>query len=114
MSANATIENLKSAVAGENHEYTIMYPEFADIAQKEGFPEIAGRLRSIAKAEEHHEERFKKLLEQLENGTVFKKNEKVWWYCRECGYHFFGEGAPSRCPSCDHEQSFYQIKAEQY
>ncbi|HLD30792.1 MAG TPA: ferritin family protein [Patescibacteria group bacterium] len=109
-----TIDNLKSAIAGENYEHTSMYPGFANIAEKEGFSEIAGRLRSIAKAEEHHEERFKKLLEQLENGTVFRKNEKVWWYCRECGYHFFGEEPPEKCPSCDHAKSFYQVKSEVY
>ena len=109
-----TMENLKSAIEGEKYEYTDMYPGFAKVAQEEGFPEIAGRLRAIATSEEHHEERFKKLLEQLEAGTVFKKSEKVWWYCRECGYHFFGEEPPGKCPSCDHAKGYYQIKCEEY
>jgi rubrerythrin len=109
-----TVENLKAAIAGENYEYTKMYPEFADVAEKEGYPEIASRLRSIALAEKHHEERYKKILAVLENGTVFKKAEKVWWVCRECGYVHFGEQPPERCPSCDHERSFYQIKCEEY
>ncbi len=109
-----TVENLKSAIAGENHEYTSMYPEFADVAGKEGFPEIAERLRAIARAEEHHEERYKKLLKVVEAGTVFKKEKEVWWVCRECGYVHFGTQPPERCPSCDHERSFYQIKCEEY
>lgn len=109
-----TIENLRAAIGGENYEYTKMYPEFADIADKEGLYEIGARLRSIAKAEEHHEERFKKYLKVLEDGTVFKKDKKIWWICRECGYPHFGEEAPEKCPSCDHPQAFYQAKCEEY
>ena len=109
-----TAENLKGAIAGENYEHTKMYPEFADIAEKEGFPEIAKRLRAIAKAEEHHEERFKKLLKEVEARTVFKKEKEVWWVCRECGYIHFGKEPPEKCPSCNHEKSFYQIKCEEY
>ena len=91
-----------------------MYPEFADIAEKEGFPEIAKRLRAIAKAEEHHEERYKKLLKEVEAGTVFKKEKKVWWVCRECGYVHFGTEPPEICPSCSHPRSFSQVKCEEY
>jgi len=109
-----TIENLKAAIAGENFEHTKMYPEFADIAEKEGFSEIAKRIRAIAIAEKHHEERFKKILKELESGTIFKKENKVWWVCRECGYVHFGTEPPEKCPSCDHEKSFYQIKCEEY
>lgn len=109
-----TIENLKAAIAGENYEYTKMYPEFANVAEKEGFTDIAKRLRAIARAEEHHEERFKKLLKVVESGTVFKKEKEVWWVCRECGYVHFGKQPPEKCPSCDHERSFYQIKCEEY
>ena len=109
-----TAENLKSAIAGENYEHTKMYPEFADVAEKEGFPEIANRLRAIAKAEEHHEERFRRLLKELEAGTVFKKEKEVWWVCRECGYVHFGKEPPEKCPSCDHPRSFYQVKCEEY
>lgn len=109
-----TIENLKASIAGENHEYTEMYPEFVEAAQVEGYPQIAARLRAIAKAEEHHEERYKKLLSQLEAGTVFEKEEETWWYCRECGYMHFGKRVPEKCPACDHPKAFYQLKNEQY
>lgn len=110
----STIENLKAAIAGENYEYTKMYPEFAEIAEREGLRDIAIRLRAIAVAEEHHEERFKKILKEVEGGTVFKKDREVWWVCRECGYVHFGREPPERCPSCDHERSFYQVKCEEY
>ena len=109
-----TIDNLKVAIAGENYEYTQMYPEFADMAEKEGLLEIAKRLRSIAIAEQHHEERFKKLLKEVEGRTVFKKEKEVWWVCRECGYVYFGTEAPEKCPSCDHSRGFYQVKCEEY
>jgi rubrerythrin len=109
-----TAENLKAAIAGENYEYTQMYPEFADLAEQEGLPRIAKRLRAIANAEKHHEERYKKLLEQVEAGTVLKKDKEVWWVCRECGYLHFGTEPPGTCPSCDHEKGFYQIKCEEY
>lgn len=109
-----TADNLKVAIAGENYEYTEMYPEFADVAEKESLPEIAERLRAIAIAEKHHEERYKKLLKEVEAGTIFKKEQEVWWVCRECGYVHFGTEAPEKCPSCDHERSFYQIKCEEY
>lgn len=109
-----TTENLKAAIAGEHYENTIMYPEFAEIAEKEGLLEIAKRLKAIAKAEEHHEERYKKLLKALTTGTVFKKEKEVWWVCRECGYQHLGKEPPEKCPSCDHKRSFYQIKCEEY
>ena len=111
---SSTAENLKAAIAGENYEYTKMYPEFADVAEKEGFPEIATRLRAIAKAEEHHEERYKKLLKEVEAGTFFKKEKEVWWVCRECGYVHFGKEPPEKCPSCDHPRSYFQLKFEEY
>ena len=110
----STKENLKAAIEGENYEHTKMYPEFADIAEKEGLSEIADRLRAIAKAEEHHEERYKKLLKEVEEGAVFKKEKEVFWVCRECGYIHFGKEPPEKCPSCDHARSFYQIKCEEY
>jgi len=109
-----TVENLKAAIAGENYEHTKMYPGFADIAEKEGFPEIAKRLRAIARAEKHHEERFKKHLEEVEAGTVFKKEKEVWWVCRECGYIHFGVEPPQECPSCSHPRSFYQTVCGDY
>ncbi len=109
-----TVDNLKAAIAGENYEHIQMYPEFADVAEKEGFPEIAKRLRAIAIVEKHHEERYKKLLKEVIAGTVFKKEKEVWWVCRECGYVYFGTEPPGKCPSCDHAKSFYQIKCEEY
>ncbi len=109
-----TAGNLKAAIAGENYEHTQMYPEFAKIAEEEGLQDIANRLRAIAIAEKHHEERFQKLLEEVEAGTVFKKEKEVWWVCRECGYVHFGTEAPEKCPSCDHPRSFYEIKCEEY
>ncbi len=109
-----TAENLKAAIAGENYEYTDMYPEFAKTAQEEGLDKIAARMRSIAVAEQHHEERYKKLLEQVEAGTVFKKEKETIWICRECGYMHTGPEAPGECPSCDHPQAFYQVQSEVY
>lgn len=109
-----TKENLQAAIAGENYENTVMYPEFANIALGEGLKDIAKRLRAIAKAEEHHEERYTKLLKQVEAGTVFRKETKVYWVCRECGYVHFGVEPPVKCPSCDHDRSYYQIKCEEY
>ena len=109
-----TSENLKAAIAGENYEYTSMYPDFADEAETEGYGDIAKGLRSIAKVEEHHEERYKKLLKEVENGTVFKKNENVQWVCRKCGYVHEGKEPPQECPSCGHPTNYFEIKCEKY
>lgn len=109
-----TAENLKAAIAGENHEHTSMYPDFANKAQEEGYADIAARLKSIAKAEEHHEQRYQKLLAHVEAGTVFKRGQEVNWVCRECGYLHTGKEAPQTCPSCGHAQAFYQVQCEQY
>ncbi len=109
-----TAENLKSAIAGENYEHTTMYPEFAAIAKEEGLNEIAQRLLAIGKAEEHHEERYMKILKVVEDGSTFKKEKEVSWVCRECGYVHFGKIAPAKCPSCQHAQAYYQIKCEEY
>jgi len=111
---DTTLENLKAAAAGENYEHTEMYPEFAKIAEEEGLDKIAIRLKSIANAEKHHEERYKKLIKEVEGGTVFKKAEEVEWICRECGYVHKGTTPPEKCPSCDHAKSFYQVKCEEY
>ena len=105
-----TKENLKAAIAGEHYEQSEMYPQFADTAEKEGLPEIAKRLRSIAIAEKYHEERYKKILEDLENNTVFKKEESVNWICRKCGYVHEGKEAPESCPSCDHPTDYFEVK----
>lgn len=110
----ATAAHLAAAIAGEHYENTVMYPEFAAAAEEENLPQIAARLRAIAKAEEHHEERYKKILKEVEAGTVFKKEKEVWWYCRECGYLHYGVEPPLKCPSCDHERAYYQLKCEEY
>ena len=104
-----TAENLKAAIAGENFEYTKMYPEFAEIAKAEGLTEIANRLKAIAIAEKHHEERFRKLLAEVEENSVFKKEKKVYWVCRKCGFVHEGTEAPEKCPSCGHPQSYFEV-----
>ncbi|MBT6691014.1 rubrerythrin family protein [Candidatus Parcubacteria bacterium] len=109
-----TEENLQSAIDGENYEYTDMYPGFAKVAKEEDLDDIAKRFESIAIAEEHHEERYKKLLEQLKKKTLFKKGKQTVWVCRECGYIHVGETPPDECPSCDHPQAYYQVKSEEY
>ncbi|MFA6269300.1 MAG: rubrerythrin family protein [archaeon] len=109
-----TKSNLKSAIAGEHHENTEMYPEFAKTAADEGLIEISSRLKCFAVAEKHHEERYSALLKVIEDGSVWKKDVSVAWVCRECGYVHFGNEAPKACPCCKHEQQFYQIKCEQY
>jgi rubrerythrin len=109
-----TKTNLKAAIAGENYENTSMYPSFADVAQKEGLVEIAGRLRAFAVAEKHHEERYSAILKVIENGTAWKKDAPITWTCRECGYVHTGTEAPKACPACKHEQQFYQVKSEEY
>lgn len=109
-----TIENLKAAINGENYEHTSMYPEFADKAEEEGFPEIAKRLRAIAKAEAHHEERYKKILAEIEGNTLQKKEEPKSWVCRKCGYVHEGNEPPEKCPSCDHPSKYFELKCEAY
>ena len=111
---NTTVDNLKAAIAGEHYENTIMYPEFATVADTEGLSHIAQRLRAIATAEIHHEERYKKLLNEVEAGTVFKKDKVVQWVCNKCGYTCTGTEPPEKCPACDHERSYYQVKCEEY
>ena len=109
-----TVENLKATITGEHYENSEMYPEFADIAEEEGFKDIADRLRAIGHVEEHHEERFRKLLKEVENGTVWKKDKEVKWVCRKCGYIHTGMEPPEKCPSCDHPTTYFQIKCEEY
>lgn len=109
-----TIENIKAAANGEHYEHESMYPEFAETAKSEGLGKISARLISIAKAEAHHEERYLKLLKNLQNESVFKKEEDYEWVCRKCGYAHKGKNAPERCPACDHPVAYYQIKSENY
>jgi len=109
-----TTENLKAAAAGEYYEYSQMYPTFATEAEAEGLVEVAKRLKAIARAEQHHEERYKKLLSALESRTVFKRVSEIDWVCRKCGYEHGGAEAPNTCPACGHPQSYYQVKCENY
>jgi rubrerythrin len=111
---DSTLENLKAAAAGENHEWTSMYQDFAGIAEKEGFREVAIKFKNIAIAEKHHEERYKKFIALLEKKQFFKREEEVEWVCRECGYVHKGKSPPLKCPSCDHAQGFYQRKSEDF
>lgn len=109
-----TAENLKAAAAGENEEWTTDYPHFADVAQEEGFPAIAAMYRNIAIAEKAHEERYLALLNNLENDTVFKKEEEITWQCRNCGFVHTGKEAPKTCPACLHPQSYFEVKKNNY
>lgn len=109
-----TEQNLMSAIEGERYEFTEMYPEFAATAKKEGYKKIATRLLAIANAEEHHAERYQKILKEVKAKTVFKKKKKTKWICRECGYQHDGTQPPEKCPSCDHERAFYEVKCEKY
>lgn len=109
-----TLENLKASAEGENEEWTDLYPEFADIAEEEGFKEIATAWRMIARVEKSHEERFTKLYNNLNDGHVFEREGKVYWKCRNCGYVHQGEKAPKTCPACLHPQSYFEIKEQNY
>ena len=109
-----TIKNLEYAADGENEEWTALYPEFADIAEEEGFPEIAKAFRKIAEVEVRHENRFRKLLSNIENDAVFKKDNPVLWKCNNCGYIHEGNSAPQLCPACIHPQSYFEVFVETY
>lgn len=109
-----TLTNLKSAAAGEHYEHTKMYPEFAKVAEEEGFPEIAAVLRAIARAEQGHEERYRRLIANLEQGKVFRRDEPVVWRCRNCGYLHEGTEPPAICPSCDHPKAFFEVQCANY
>lgn len=109
-----TKENLSAAAAGERHEHTKMYPDFARIAEDEGFPLIAGVLRSIARAEKHHEKRYLSLLENIGKNRVFSRESPTVWKCRNCGYIHEGTGAPDKCPACEHAQAYFELFAENY
>ncbi len=109
-----TLENLKAAADGEHEEWSDLYPHFADVAEKEGFPEVAVAFRKIAEVEKAHEARYRKLYDNLEKGMVFKRNEKYIWKCRNCGYLHEGTEPPKVCPACLHPQSYFEIFVENY
>lgn len=109
-----TPDNLFSAAEGEKLEWGILYPGFAKIAEEEGFPEIAESFTEIAKVERFHEMRYRKLLNIVKEGSVFKKKVTVKWHCRNCGYIHEGQEAPKECPACKHPQSYYEVLAENW
>lgn len=109
-----TEENLLAAAEGEKMEWGTLYPKFAEVAEEEGFSEVAKSFREIAKVESYHERRYRKLLENVRNDRVFKKDKPVKWKCRNCGYVYEGETAPQICPACEHPQSYYELWMENY
>ena len=110
----STIENLKAAAGGENFEWTEMYPRMAKEAKEEGFEKIAEMFEGIAEVEKKHEKRYKKLLDNLEKGEVFKRDGKVYWKCRNCGYIHEGTEAPEVCPVCSHPRAYFELLSENY
>lgn len=109
-----TAENLRAAAAGEHEEWSADYPMFAQIADEEGFPDIATMYRMISVAEKGHEERYRALLKNIEEGTVFSKGKETVWQCRNCGYIHVGTDAPETCPACAHPQAYFEVKKENY
>lgn len=109
-----TEENLKSAIEGENEEAEILYAEAEVTAREEGFDDIADTFHNVIKAEKHHRDRYAKLLENVKNKTVFKKSENTNWMCRKCGFVCCSKSAPTKCPSCEHPQAYFQVLCEEY
>jgi rubrerythrin len=109
-----TMTNLKDAASGENYEWTDMYANFAKEAREEGFTKIAALFELVAKIEKEHEERYRKLLKNIEDGVVFSKENDTVWQCANCGHIIIGKKAPKICPVCDHPQSYFQVRAENY
>ena len=111
---STTLDNLKEAAAGEHEEWSLDYHHFADVAEKEGFYEIAAMYRNISIAEKGHEERYLAFVNNIENATVFAKEGEVVWQCRNCGFIFTGKEAPEVCPACLHPQAYFEVKKENY
>lgn len=109
-----TVENLKAAASGENHEHTSLYPGFATTAKEEGFLEIARLFENVSVAEKQHEKRFLALMENIKIGVVFEREEPVTWKCRNCGYIHTGKEAPESCPACLHPKAYFELLAENY
>ena len=109
-----TEENLLAAAEGELLEWGTLYPDFANVAKEEGFLDVAESFEEIAEVEEEHEKRYRKLLENVKNGTVFKRDEEVEWHCLNCGYIHHGKEAPEVCPACQHPQSYYELHIPNY
>lgn len=111
---DSTLENLGHAAEGENYEWTDMYSEFAKVAREEGFEQIAALFEGVAAIEKEHEERYRRLITNIEQGVVFSKDSDTIWQCRNCGHICIGKEAPEVCPVCAHPQSYFQVKAENY
>lgn len=109
-----TAKNLESAAAGENEEWTVLYPQFAETAEKEGFPEAARTFKLVSLVEKRHEERYRKLLQNVKENKVFRKDQKVMWKCRECGHVLEGVQPPENCPVCGHAREYYDVFVENY
>ena len=109
-----TAENLQAAAEGEHEEHAVLYPEFAKIAAEEGFPKIAAAFLAIATVEAEHEARYRKLLERVEKGKYFERDEEIVWQCRNCGYITKGKKAPEICPACQHAKAYFEEKKENY
>ena len=110
----STLENLKASADGENEEWTELYPEFARIAEEEGFKAVAALFKMISKVEKAHEERYRTLYNNLESGMVFKRGEKVVWKCLVCGYLHEAQSAPQQCPICSHPQAYFELQGINY
>jgi len=110
----ATLDNLRAAASGENEEWSDLYPAFARVAEEEGFPEVAAAFKFVATVEKKHEARYNKLADNIQNGKVFKKDEKAVWKCGNCGYIHEGTEAPDKCPACLHPQSYFEVFVEAY
>ncbi len=109
-----THANLVAAAEGEHEEFSLLYPQFAEVAEKEGFIKIANQFRMIAKIEQEHSERYRQLAENVKDGKVFARDEAVVWVCRECGHVHTGKQAPSACPSCQHPRAVFELRAKNY
>ena len=109
-----TAENLKAAAEGENYEWTEMYDEFAKVAKEEGFAHIAYLFNEVAKIEKEHEERYRKLINNIKGESVFKKEDEVMWICRNCGHVHYGKQAPEVCPVCAHPKKYFELKSNNY
>ena len=110
----STPENLKAAAEGENYEWTDMYKEMARVAREEGFDDIADKMEGVALIEKAHEERYRKLLKNIEDQVVFSRDEECIWQCRNCGHIVIGKKAPDECPVCNHPQAYFELKAQNY
>ncbi len=110
----STAENLKASAAGEKLEWGTLYPDFSEVADREGFSDVANTFRAIAKVEAYHERRYNKLLETMQKGQVFKKDQQVKWKCRNCGFVFEGKEPPEKCPVCAHPRAYFEVWVENY